>query len=55
MTSREGKSVWSGEYACSVCGLRFQADPKDPAKLTLDFSIHREQHPASTESGKNPN
>jgi hypothetical protein len=49
MTNRDGKSVWSGEYACSVCGLRFQPDPKDPAKLTLDFSIHqKDQHPAET-------
>jgi hypothetical protein len=54
MTSREGKSVWSGEYACSICGLRFQPDPKGPAKLTLDFSIHSEQHPAAVESGENP-
>lgn len=47
MSTREGKSVWSGEYACSICGLRFLPDAKDPAKLTDDFSIHqREQHPA---------
>jgi hypothetical protein len=53
MTSREGKSVWSGEYACSYCGLRFQPDPKDPAKLTLDFSIHQDEHRAAV--GENEN
>jgi hypothetical protein len=53
MTSREGKSVWSGEYACSFCGLRFRPDPKDPAKLTLDFSNHQNGH--RSEMGENEN
>jgi hypothetical protein len=44
MTSREGRSVWSGEYACSICGLRFHPDPANPAKLSNEFSIHRELH-----------
>jgi hypothetical protein len=48
MTNREGKRVWTGEYACSICGLRFHPDPRDPGKLSLDFSIHRDQHFAST-------
>jgi hypothetical protein len=48
MTNREGKSVWTGEYACSICGQRFRPDPADPAKLTLDFSTHKDQHPAET-------
>jgi hypothetical protein len=48
MTSREGKRVWSGEYACSICGLRFRPDPTDPAKLSHKFSIHQEQHTAPT-------
>jgi len=47
MKSRDGKSVWTGEYACSVCGLRFRPDPTDPGRLALDFSIHRDQHPAT--------
>jgi hypothetical protein len=47
MDIREGKRVWSGEYACSICGLRFRPDPSDPAKLSLDFSIHQEQHTAA--------
>jgi hypothetical protein len=50
MTNRKGKSVWTGEYACSICGQRFHPDAADPAKLTLDFSKHAVQHPAS--SGK---
>ncbi|HTC65112.1 MAG TPA: hypothetical protein VK709_19890 [Candidatus Saccharimonadales bacterium] len=51
MTNREGKSVWSGEYACSVCGLRFHPDPNDPARLTQDFEIHRDEHHVN--SGQN--
>jgi hypothetical protein len=50
MAIREGKRVWSGEYACSICGLRFRPDPIDPAKLSLDFSIHQEQHSAAPNS-----
>jgi hypothetical protein len=48
MTVRDGKSVWTGTYACSICGLRFHPDPTDPGKLTLDFSKHKNQHPATT-------
>jgi hypothetical protein len=44
MTSREGKNVWTGEYACSICGLRFRPDPGDPAKLSIDFSTHKDEH-----------
>jgi len=47
MTNREGKRAWSGEYACSICGLRFRPDPTDPAKLSLDFSTHKDQHPVT--------
>jgi len=47
MASREGKSVWTGEYACSICGLRFRPDLADPAKLSLDFSSHKDQHSAA--------
>jgi hypothetical protein len=49
MTIREGRRVWSGEYACSICGMRFRPDSADPAKLSRDFSIHKEQHPAATD------
>ncbi len=48
MASREGKSVWTGEYACSICGQRFHPDPCDAAKLTEDFSKHSVQHSAVT-------
>ena len=48
MAVREGKGIWTGEYACSICGLRFRPDPTDPAKLSLDFSKHTDQHPAAT-------
>ena len=44
MTNRENKRVWSGDYACSICGLRFRPDPADPAKLLRDFWAHKEQH-----------
>jgi len=47
MKPRDGKSVWTGEYACSVCGMRFRPDPTDPGRLALDFSIHRNLHPAA--------
>jgi hypothetical protein len=48
MTVRGGKRIWTGEYACSICGLRFRPDPTDPAQLSLDFSKHQDQHPAAT-------
>jgi hypothetical protein len=48
MANREGKSVWTGDYACSICGLRFRPDPADPGKLSLDFSTHKDQHPPDT-------
>jgi hypothetical protein len=48
MTNHEGKRKWTGEYACSICGLRFRPDPNDPAKLSLDFSIHKDQHSTPT-------
>jgi hypothetical protein len=44
MTHDNGKSVWGGEYACSICGQRFLPDSADPAKLTNDFSKHAVQH-----------
>ena len=44
MSSQGGKSVWTGEYSCSICGLRFRPDPADPAKLSVDFSALKEQH-----------
>jgi hypothetical protein len=50
MTTREGKRVWSGEYACSICGLRFRPDPTDPVKLSLEFSTHKDQHIALFDS-----
>jgi hypothetical protein len=48
IANREGKRIWTGEYACSICGLRFRPDPSDPVKLTLDFATHKDQHPAPT-------
>ena len=51
MTVREGKHVWTGEYACSICGLRFRPDPTDLAKLSRDFSKHQEQHPDNFVNG----
>jgi hypothetical protein len=50
MTNREGKSTWTGEYACSICGLRFRPDPGDPGRLSLDFSKHKDLHSAQTEN-----
>jgi hypothetical protein len=55
MASREGKSVWTGEYACSICGLRFHPDATDPAKLSLDFSKHQETDHATTGERKDFN
>ena len=48
MAGRGGKSVWTGEYACSICGQHFHPDASDPAKLTDDFSKHAVQHSAVT-------
>jgi hypothetical protein len=48
MIARDGKSVWSGEYACSICGRRFLPDAANPAKLTQDFEKHAAQHSAFT-------
>jgi hypothetical protein len=48
MTAREGKSIWTGIYACSICGMRFRPDPTDPTRLSVDFSAHKDQHPAAT-------
>jgi len=45
---REGKSVWAGEYACSICGQRFHPDATDPAKPTFEFSKHSAQHSDAT-------
>jgi hypothetical protein len=41
MTNWEGTRIWTGEYACSICGMRFRPDPSDPAKLSLEFATHR--------------
>jgi hypothetical protein len=50
MTDRNGKRVWTGEYACSICDQSFRPDPTDPAELSREFSTHRyEQHAAATE------
>jgi len=47
MINRASKRVWSGEYACSICGERFQPDPADPAKLSADFDQHKMLHSAA--------
>jgi hypothetical protein len=44
MTDWEDKSVWTGEYACSICGVRFRPDPINPARLSFEFSIHFSIH-----------
>ena len=49
MASRDGRSVWSGEYACSICGLRFLPDAVDPAKLTREFEMHAAEHSSGTD------
>jgi hypothetical protein len=38
--------MWTGEYACSICGERFRPDPTDAGKLLRDFEMHKDQHPA---------
>jgi hypothetical protein len=48
MANREGKNVWTGDYACSICGLRFRPDPTHPGKLSLDFSTHKDHNPPDT-------
>lgn len=46
MRAANGKRVWSGEYECSICGMRFVPDASDPARLTREFDAHRPQHEA---------
>jgi hypothetical protein len=46
----EGRRAWSGEYACSICDLRFRPDLTDAAKLSRDFAAHKEKdHPSAGE------
>jgi hypothetical protein len=52
MADRDGKRIWTGEYACSVCGQRFRPDPADAGKLSREFSTHRDDHAAATEDGE---
>lgn len=49
MANREGKRIWTGDYSCSICGLRFRPDPTNQGKLSLDFSMHKDQHDAATD------
>jgi hypothetical protein len=49
MTDRNGKRIWTGEYACSICGQRFRPDPADAGKLFREFSAHKDDHAAATE------
>jgi hypothetical protein len=44
MTNRNGKTVCSGEYACSICDLRFRADQEDAGKLSREYEANKEQH-----------
>jgi len=44
MATRDDKIVWTGEYACSACDMRFRPDPVDVAKLSRDFATHRDRH-----------
>jgi hypothetical protein len=55
MISREGKSTWSGEYACSICGQRFHPDPHDPAELSREFETHKQKHPDESGAQKDTN
>jgi len=50
MTNRDGKRVWTGEYACSMCGQRFRPDLADPGKLSSEFAAHKDEHPAGTDT-----
>lgn len=44
MSNREGRSVWTGEYLCSICSLCFRPHPTDPARLSREFETHKDQH-----------
>jgi hypothetical protein len=48
MADRNGKTVWSGEYACSICDMRFRADAADAEKLSREYEAHKEQRHAAT-------
>jgi hypothetical protein len=49
MTDRNGKRIWTGEYACSICDERFRPDLTDPSKLSREFSAHKDEHTAAKE------
>jgi hypothetical protein len=49
MVARDGKSCWSGEYRCSICGARFRPDPGDAARLTREFAEHEAREHAQEE------
>ena len=50
MVIRNGKRSWSGEYECSICGLRFRPDPNDVGKLLREFAEHEmSEHARETE------
>jgi hypothetical protein len=49
MADRDGKRVWTGEYACSICDERFRPDLADPSKLFREFSTHKDDHTAAAE------
>jgi len=41
MANLDGKSVWTGTYSCSVCGVVFRPDARDAGILTREFEEHK--------------
>jgi hypothetical protein len=44
MEARSGRSIWTGVYECSACGLVFRPDSNDKGKLLEEFEAHKQDH-----------
>jgi hypothetical protein len=44
MEARNGRTIWTGVYECSACGLIFRPDSNDKGKLLEEFEAHKRGH-----------
>ena len=44
MEARNGRSIWTGAYECSACGIIFRPDLIDKRKLLEEFEAHKRDH-----------
>ena len=50
MVARNGRSIWTGVYECSACGLIFGPDSNDRGKLLKEFEAHKRDHVTTGDS-----